>query len=127
MSVHTVERILWEFGDKPSRAKEFVKDPDAYLAKFPLTEKEFAMLRTMDVKALDDYKVSTLLSMMVWPLIKGSNPLMVFEYLKRMNYGDMPNNFQLPGWQFALIKGALFVRNLWVGLLRIFGVKENLT
>ena len=85
------------------------------------------MLRYMDVKAMDDYGVSNLLAMMAWPLVKGSNPLMVFEYLKRMNYGELPNNFQLPGWQFALIRTALFVRACWVGALGLFGVKEKLT
>lgn len=127
MSVHTVERILWSFGDKPARAREFVKDPDAYLARFPLTGEEYRMLRTMDVKAMDAYGVSNLLAMMVWPLVKGSNPLMVFEYLKRMNHGQLLNNFQLPAWQFALIRAALAVRGAWVGTLRLFGVKERLT
>lgn len=126
MSVNTLEKILWEFGDEPARVKEFLKDPDGYLAAFQLSEQEFKMVRTMDLKALDEYGVSNLLAMMVWPLLNGNNQLMAFDYLKKMNNGQMVNNFKLPGWQFALIRMALFVRNTWVGALCLVGLKKRL-
>lgn len=127
MSVHTVERILWEFGDDSDRVKAFLNDPDGYLAQFQLTDEEYRMVRTMDVKAMDDYGVSNLLAMMAWPVLNGGSPLMQFDYLKRMNRGKLPNNFQLPGWQFNMIRTALWVRNTWVRALSLVGLKKSLT
>jgi hypothetical protein len=127
MSVNTIERILWEFGDDPARAKAFLNDPDGYLAQFQLTKEEFRMVRTMDVKALDEYGVSNMLAMMAWPLLNGNNPLMQFDYLKRMNHGKLPNNFKLPGWQFNFIRFALWVRAAWVGALCFVGLRKSLT
>jgi hypothetical protein len=127
MSVNTIERLLWEFGDDPARAKAFLKDPDRYLARFQLTEQEFKMVRTMDVRALGDYGVSNMLLMMAWPLLNGNNPLMQFDYLRRMNSGKLPNNFKLPGWQFNMIRFALWMRKLWVGALSSVGLKKSLS
>jgi len=71
MSVHTIERILWEFGDEPARGKAFLEDPDGYLARFPLTEEEFRMVRTMDVRALGDHGVSHVRRKMTWVAWRG--------------------------------------------------------
>lgn len=125
MSVNTIEKILWEFGDDPSRAKAFLKDPDKYLAQFQLDEEEYRMVRTMDLKAMDEYGVSNLLGMMVWPLLNGNNQLMAFDYLRRMNHGELPNNFKLPGWQFRMIKLSLAIRNAWVGALSLVGLRKS--
>ncbi|MDD1649786.1 MAG: hypothetical protein LUO80_05260 [Methylococcaceae bacterium] len=127
MSVNTIEKILWEFGDEPSRVKEFLKDPDGYLAGYQLAEEEFRMVRTMDVKALGAYGVSNMLLMMSWPLLHGNNPLLQFDYLRKMNSGELPNNFQLPGWQFNMIRFALWVRKAWVAALRCAGLGKSLT
>lgn len=126
MSVHTIEKILWEFGDDPERAQAFLKNPDRYLAQFQLTADEFGMVRKMNVKALSDYGVSPMLLMMSWPLLNGNNPLLQFDYLKRLNGGELPNNFGLAGWQFAMIRTVLWVRNAWVGLLCLLGLKKRL-
>ena len=126
MSVNTIEKILWEFGDEPDRVKAFLKDPDGYLEQFQLNEEEFRMVRTMDLKAFDEYGVSNLLAMMAWPLLNGNNQLMAFDYLRKMNHGELPNNFQLPGWQFKAIGMALWVRNAWVGLLCKLGLRKSL-
>lgn len=127
MSVNTIEKILWEFGDEPARVKSFLKDPDGYLQQFQLNDAEFRMVRTMDLKAFDEYGVSNLLAMMVWPLLNGNSQLMAFDYLRKMNHGELPNNFKLPDWQFRLIKVALWVRNTWVAGLCFIGLKKSLT
>lgn len=126
MSVNTIEKILWEFGDDPARVKSFLANPDGYLAQFPLTEQEFRMVRTMDVRALGAYGVSNMLLMMAWPLLNGNNPLMQFDYLKRMNNGKLLNNMKLPGWQFNMLRFALWVRNTWVGALCFVGLRKSL-
>ena len=126
MSVHTIEKILWQFGDEPERVNAFLKDPDAYLAQYQLTDDEFEMLRKMDMKAIDEYGVSNLLAMMAWPLLNGNNQLMMFDYLRRLNHGTLPNNFKLPNWQFNAIRTALWVRNTWVKTLSAVGLKKSL-
>jgi len=127
MSVHTIERILWEFGDEPARGKAFLEDPDGYLAPFQLTGEEFKMVRTMDVEALGDYGVSHLLTMMTWLSLHDNNGLMQFDYLRKMNRGELPNNMKLPGWQFNSIRFALWVRSKWVAALCFVGLKKSLT
>lgn len=126
MSLNTIERVFWEFGDEPERVKQFLKDPDAYLAPYPLSDNEREMVRKMDVKALDSYGVSNMLVMLAWTSINGSNPVLMFEYLKQMNDGRMLNRMKLPGWQFGAIRLALGVRNAWLGTMRILGLKKQL-
>jgi hypothetical protein len=118
---------LWEFGDEPARGKAFLEDPDGYLAPFQLTGEEFKMVRTMDVEALGDYGVSHLLTMMTWLSLHDNNGLMQFDYLRKMNRGELPNNMKLPGWQFNSIRFALWVRSKWVAALCFVGLKKSLT
>ena len=126
MSVNTIERILWEFGEEPHRVKEFLNDPDNYLSGYPLTEEEFRMLQTMDVAALDEYGVSNMLGMMSWTALYGNNPLTMFDYLQRMNHGKLPNNMQMPGPVFKLLLFAVGVRKAIIRTLNVFGFKRNM-
>lgn len=50
---------LREFDDDPDRVNVLPDDPDGYLAQFQLTEAESRMVRTMDIKAMDDYVLQT--------------------------------------------------------------------
>ena len=87
MSVNTVERILWEFGDNPERIGQFKANPEEYFSAYQLTEKESEALKKLDFKTLAELGVSTLLTLMVWPMIKGPEG-MPFAYLDHMN-GEM--------------------------------------
>ncbi len=127
MSIGTIEKILWEFGEDSAKVEAFLSDPDGYLAQHPLSEEEFSMLRRMDFVAMDAYGVSNLLTMMVWQTLNGGSELMLFDYLKRMNKGNLPNNFQIPWPGFIAIRGFVAVRNAWMRLLSLLGVKKILT
>jgi len=127
MSVNTIERVLWELTDEPKKVKAFLNDPDAYLSGYQLTEAEFKMIRTMDVAAFNDYGVSNMLSLMAWSAVMGNNPVLMFDYLTRINRGTLPNHMKLPGWQFNLIRFAVSVRNAFVGMLSFFGLRKSLT
>lgn len=126
MSVNTVERVLWELTDDKERVQAFLSDPDGYLARYPLSEQEFKMVRTMDVAAFDEYGVSNMLGMMSWSAVMGNNPVLMFDYLTRINHGTLPNHMQLPGWQFNLLRFVVSVRNAVVGALNFFGLKKSL-
>ena len=115
MSVTAIERVLWEMGNKESRVEEFKADPDAYLATRDLSDTERRWLKEMDVKSLVDHGVSSMLTMMAWPLIHGVDDL-PFDYLTKMNGGTLPSMGLSPAKHFGL-KTFLRCRRLWWGLV----------
>lgn len=126
MSLSTIEKILWEFGSDKEKVKAFLGDPDGYLKQFPLSDEEFRMLRTMDFVAMDAYGVSNLLTMMVWQDLNGGNELMLFDYLRRINRGKLPNHFQIPWPAFQAIRAVISIRNFFFRILGALGIKKVL-
>jgi protocatechuate 4,5-dioxygenase alpha chain len=119
MSVHAVEKVFWEFGNKPSRIDDFRRDPEAYLSRYNLSAEERAMIRQVDLKALAAHGVSTLLTLMVWPLLKGSDE-MPFDYLVHMNDGKLPD-MGMTGFKAIGLKGYIRFRQMRAALRRAFG------
>ncbi len=119
MSVHAVEKVFWEFGNKPSRIEEFRRDPEAYLKAYPLSAEERAMIRHVDLKALAAHGVNTLLTLMVWPLLKGSDD-MPFDYLVHMNDGKLPD-MGMTGFKAIGLKGYIRFRQIRSALRRALG------
>jgi hypothetical protein len=119
MSVHAVEKVFWEFGNKPARIDAFRRDPDTYLKNYALTDQERAMIRRVDLKALEAHGVSSLLTLMVWPLLKGSDE-MPFDYLVHMNDGKLPD-MGMTGFKAIGLKGYIRFRQLRAALRRAFG------
>ncbi len=119
MSVYAVEKVFWEFGNKPARIDEFRRDPDAYLKNYTLTAEERAMIRQVDLKALAAHGVNTLLTLMVWPLLKGSDE-MPFDYLVHMNDGKLPD-MGMTGFKAIGLKGYIRFRQLRAAIKRAFG------
>ncbi len=111
MGVSAIERVLWELGDKPAKIDEFRADPESYLAGRDLSAQERQMLAEMDVKALVDHGVSSMLTMMAWPLIHGVDEL-PFDYLTQINGGSLPSMGLSPFQHFGL-KMFLRSRRLW--------------
>lgn len=126
MSLNAIERLFWEIGDDPDKAKAFLNDPEGYTAQFPLTDAERRMVLTMDVKALDGHGVSNMLSMLAFQVVNGGSPLSMFEYLRRMNGGKWVNRMRLPGWQFAMLRTVITLQNAWTGVLCTLGLKKRL-
>lgn len=117
MSVHTVERVFWEFGNKPARIDEFLADPDTYLERYTsLTADERRMIKGVDLKRLSDHGVSNMLTMMVWPMLKGADG-MPFDYLTHMNAGRLPD-MGLPPLKAAGLKTYIRFRNARAQFLR---------
>ena len=83
MSMYMVEKVIWEMGRDPERARQFLENPDDYLSRYYLPEEERSILKDLDVRAMADRGVSTLLTMMAWMTIKG--PEGMPEYMMRMN------------------------------------------
>lgn len=125
MSVNTVERVLWEINDDPEKLEAFLKDRDAYLARFPLSEEEFRMVRAMDVAAFDAYGVSNMLSMMAYSSVNGNNPITMFDYLTKLNHGNLENNFRLPGPLFNILRFLVWVKNGVQGAMSLVGLRKS--
>ena len=84
MSIPAVEKVFWEFGNDPTRVGRYKEDPDAYLNGYNLTEEERQNIKEINLKALAESGVSSILTLMVWPMIKGPEG-MPFSYLRHMN------------------------------------------
>jgi hypothetical protein len=96
VSLNAVEKVFWEFGTDPARIAAFRADPEGYLKPYRLEPDEREMIKQVDLKALAERGVSTLLTMMVWPMLKGPEG-MPFSYLEHMNGGVMPPLPGMPG------------------------------
>ena len=119
MSVNTIERIFWEFGDDQACVERYRADPDAYLASYDLEPAEREMIKTMDVKGVVDLGVSPLLTLMIWPTMEGTQE-MPFDYLIRMNGGKFPG-MGMPTWQQWGLRGFLAGRRILRKLKGMFG------
>lgn len=125
MSANTIEGILWGLGDDPERRKAFLKDPDGYVRQFPLEEDEIQMVRMFDLTALEARGVSNMLLMNTWNAVNGGSPLLIFEFLRKINNGKMTNQMKVPGWLFAMLRVVLAVRRGWIGLLCALGLRKR--
>ncbi len=83
MSMYMIEKVIWEMGREEEKAKRFMENPDAYLTQYHLSDEEKQILKDLDVRAMADLGVSTLLTLMAWMTIKG--PEGMPEYMMRMN------------------------------------------
>lgn len=61
MSLHSVERLLYDLNRNPAKVAAFQDTPDAVLADYDLTTEEAAWLRDRDILALYRHGVHPLL------------------------------------------------------------------
>jgi len=83
MNTNMLEKVLWDFGNDPSRVGRFQQNPDEYLSQYALSADEKRAIRELDVRTLSEHKVNALLTMMAFILMKG--PQGMPEYMQRMN------------------------------------------
>ena len=87
MSHFTTERVLWDITSGPAQIQAYMADPQAYLARYPLSEAERALILAKDVKALEALGTSSMLVMLFWTATSGGFATLG-EYLGRMNAPD---------------------------------------
>ncbi|WP_208449106.1 hypothetical protein [Burkholderia anthina] len=66
MSRNTVERALHQLCVDRGAKQRFREDARQFLARFPLTEAEQAMIKSFDVKGMQEYGVNSMLTMGFW-------------------------------------------------------------
>jgi hypothetical protein len=83
MSIHAVEKLLYEICNSGERARQYRSEPDVLLARFALTGQEQRLVRAFDVRGLMDYSVNPMLIMTTWNTLIG--PDHIGEYLGKLN------------------------------------------
>ena len=83
MSRYMIEKVLFDVNENPGRAQAFREDPDSFLGGYRLEADERQMLKRLDVRAMADRQVSTLLLMMAWMIVRG--PGETPAYMAKMN------------------------------------------
>ncbi len=78
MSIHTIEKVLWDITVNPAIAS----DPAA-LSNYRLEPDERALIDVMDVREMAARDVSQMLTWMAWVATRGFSEAP--EYLRRMN------------------------------------------
>ena len=84
MSMYSIERALWEIAGSQNLIGQFLEDPDSLLTSYQLSDKERVLIKTKDVRAMADEKVSEMLLMLFWMAVSGGDQSLP-DYLQRMN------------------------------------------
>lgn len=83
MSIHMVEKALWDLLTFREKQALFARAPDEFLDGYVLTDEEKGLLKDWDVRTLTDRGCSPMLTMMSWGAVRGN--LAMPEYMRRMN------------------------------------------
>ena len=82
MSIFMLEKALWDLGDDTHKLAAFNDNPDAYLDNYILTDRERKQVLNLDVDGMADDGVSTLLTLMIWIMVRGTENFP--DYLRKM-------------------------------------------
>jgi hypothetical protein len=88
MSLHMVEKALFDIVADLQGAQEYRKDRDAFLGRYVLEADEVAMIKEMDVREIVKREVNPMLTMRAFQSVEGVTQLP--EYLRRLNVGRTP-------------------------------------
>ena len=75
MSLYTIEKVLWDICRDGECARRYQADPMRHLAGYALEPGEAALLRVLDVRAMFARRVSPLLTMRAWQVLRGRDQL----------------------------------------------------
>lgn len=83
MSVHAMEKALWDVCNNPESHALYRANPSDFVERYPLSDAEKGMIRGLEVEALTAHQVNPMLIMMTWNAIVGADK--IGEYLGRLN------------------------------------------
>ena len=83
MSVHAVEKLLYEICNSGARAEEYRRERESLLGRYALTDAELKLVRDFDVQGLSAHGVNPMLIMTAWNTLVG--PDHIGEYLGKLN------------------------------------------
>lgn len=82
MSIHAIERALFEIAASPVSIARYKEDPDATLGSYRLTEEEISLVKEMDVREIVRRGLNPMLAMRSFNAIMGRTQ--IGEYFRRM-------------------------------------------
>jgi hypothetical protein len=83
VSIHTVERALFDIASSPARAAEYKADREKFLGAYPLQPDELQMVLELDVREMHTRGANPMLVMRAFSSIEGRER--VPEYMRRLN------------------------------------------
>ncbi|MFW7347763.1 MAG: hypothetical protein ACODTU_16915 [Pigmentiphaga sp.] len=83
MSLFAIEKVLWDICRDSTCAARYKADPASYLDAYALDAGEAELLRSLDVRGMVTLKVSPLLTMRAWQILRGRDQLPA--YVKALN------------------------------------------
>lgn len=82
MSTNTLETVLYDISAKRARRERFKEDADGFLSRYPLSEAETRMIKSMQVREMAELGVNPMLTMGFWLTLQG--PASLPDYLRAM-------------------------------------------
>lgn len=86
MSIHMVEKALFDIAAGPASTAEYKRDPAAFLGRYALTDEEATLIRELDVREIIARDANAMLAMRAFSCIEGRERLP--EYMRRLNAKD---------------------------------------
>lgn len=83
MSIHAIEKALWQASMDPEDAGRFRDSAESYLEDFRLEERERALITAWDIRGLVDMGVHPMVVMMANAAIYGPDAAMT--YVEKVN------------------------------------------
>lgn len=83
VSIHSIEKVLWDMMAMPHKREAFANAPDALLQEYALSDDEKEVVKAWDVRTMTDRGVSPMLTMISWMAVRGQDEMP--EYMRRMN------------------------------------------
>ncbi len=82
MSIHMVEKALFDIAASPASVQQYKAGPDAFLSRYVLDQDEVAMIRGMDVRLMLERQANPMLAMRAYSSVEGRAAMP--EYLRRL-------------------------------------------
>jgi len=82
MSIHTVERVLYDIASSPDRAGKYKADPAAFLAAYPLEGDEAVLVQELRFRELTGRGLNHMLAMRAFSALQGRDK--VPDYLREL-------------------------------------------
>lgn len=82
MSIHTVERALFDIASAPERIAAYKGDPQRFLAAYPLSPDEARLILELDVREMVRRELNPMLAMRAFGAIEGRDQMP--EYFRRL-------------------------------------------
>lgn len=82
MSIHTVERVLYDIASSPDKAAAYKADAAKFLASYPLETEEAQMVLGLRFRELTDRGLNHMLAMRAFSALQGRDK--VPDYLREL-------------------------------------------